>query len=329
MNVTRRDFLGKGGLSVGALMAAGVVPLHGKTPPRLMDTRDRRAVRFGIVTDVHYSSRKKWSNRHFCDSLAKMRKAVDVFNGGKLDFVIELGDMKDMGVKPDRSETLGFLDVIESEFSRFSGPRYHALGNHDMDCISKEDFLLHTENHGAAKGKSYYSFEIGGLKFVVLDACFNKDMTPYCCGNFNWTKAFLPEEELAWLDEELKRATGQVVVFCHQLLDGFSMQVGAPRSIFVSDWKKVVAIMEKYGNVIASIQGHHHDGHYSFRNGIHYWTMKGMITGAYPSHNSYAIVEVSPDGDVAIKGFGDTASMFLGRSAHKGDERDSPHSVKS
>ena len=82
--------------------------------------------------------------------------------------------------------------------------------------------------------------------------------------------------------------------------------------------------MEKYGNVIASIQGHHHDGHYSFRNGIHYWTMKGMITGAYPSHNSYAIVEVSPDGDVAIKGFGDAASMFLGAS----DERDRPSGVE-
>ena len=27
-------------------------------------------------------------------------------------------------------------------------------------------------------------------------------MTPYCCGNFNWTKAFLPEEELAWFDQE-------------------------------------------------------------------------------------------------------------------------------
>ena len=321
MNVTRRGFLGKGALSVGGLMAAGPVPLFGKVPPHPVDAAGRRAVRFGVLTDVHYSSRKKWADRHFRDSLAKMRQAVDAFNGCNLDFIIELGDMKDMGVKPDRPEALGFLDAIEGEFSSFSGPRYHALGNHDMDCISKEDFLSHTENHGAAKGKPYYSFEVADKKFIVLDACFNKDMTPYCRGNFNWTKAFLPEEELAWFDEELKGATGQAVVFCHQLLDGFSVRAGAPRSIFVSNWKKAVAIMERHGNVIASIQGHHHDGHYSFRNGIHYWTMKGMITGAYPSHNSYATVEVSPDGDMAIKGFGNTASMFLGTGMHKSQKR--------
>jgi alkaline phosphatase len=312
MNVTRRAFLNKGGLSFGGLMATGAMPLFGNASPKKADAPNKQAVRFGVVTDIHYSTRAKWSDRCFQDSLTKLRQAVDVFNGRKLDFIIELGDMKDMGVKPDRLETLGFLDVIEGEFSRFSGPRYHVLGNHDMDCISKEDFLSHTENHGAAKGKSYYSFEMGGVKFVVLDACFNKDMTPYCCGNFKWTKAFIPEEELAWFDKELKSATGKVIVFCHQLLDGFSIQVGAPQSIFVSNWKKVVAIMEKHGNVIASIQGHHHRGHYSFRNGIHYWTMKGMITGAYPSNNSYAIIEVSPKGDVAIKGFRNSESMFLG-----------------
>jgi alkaline phosphatase len=252
-----------------------------------------------------------------------MRQAVDAFNAGGLDFAIELGDLKDMGVKPDRAEALGFLDAIEAEFARFAGPRYHVLGNHDMDCISKEDFLAHTENYGAAKDKRHYSFVVGGVKFVVLDACFNKDMTPYRCGNFDWTKAFIPEEELAWFDEELKAATTPVVVFSHQLLDGFSVRKGL-RGVFVGNWKRVVEIMEKGGNVLASIQGHHHQGHYSFRNGIHYWTMKAMISGAYPPHNSYAVVEVSPDGDIAVKGFGDCESRVLQRGSEcKGHGRKS------
>ena len=101
-----------------------------------------------------------------------MRQAVDAFNTCGLDFAIELGDLKDMGVKPDRDETLGFLDAIEAEFVRFDGPRYHVLGNHDMDCLSKADFLAHTANHGAAYGKERYSFEVGGVRFIVLDACF-------------------------------------------------------------------------------------------------------------------------------------------------------------
>ena len=306
--MTRRDFLASGGMVAGGLVATAVLPTGCVSPW----SAAKRSVRFGVVTDTHYSTRAKWSDRHYGDSLAKMRQAVDAFNAGGLDFAIELGDLKDMGVKPDRAEALGFLDAIEAEFARFAGPRYHVLGNHDMDCISKEDFLAHTENYGAAKDKRHYSFVVGGVKFVVLDACFNKDMTPYRCGNFDWTKAFIPEEELAWFDEELKAATTPVVVFSHQLLDGFSVRKGL-RGVFVGNWKRVVEIMEKGGNVLASIQGHHHRGHYSFRNGIHYWTMKAMIAGAHPPHNSYAVVEISPDGDIAVKGFGDCESRVLQR----------------
>ena len=91
----------------------------------------KRPVRFGVVTDSHYSGRDRWSDRHYRDSLAKMRQAVDAFNGAGLDFAIELGDMKDMGVatvKMDgvsvprpkeevRAETIGCLGEIEAEFA--------------------------------------------------------------------------------------------------------------------------------------------------------------------------------------------------------------------
>ena len=246
-----------------------------------------------------------------------------------MDFVIELGDLKDMGPATEkvagtsvarpkaklREEALGFLDAIEAEFARFKGPRYHVLGNHDMDCISKEDFLAHTENHGAAKGKTFYAFTEGGVRFIVLDGCFNPDRGPYRCGNFDWTKAFLTDEELAWLDSELAVPFRPAIVFCHQLLDGFSRL----RGLHIGNWKQAVEIMEKRGNVLASIQGHHHAGHYNFRNGIHYWTMKGMIQGKYPEHNSYAIVEVAPDGTVTVNGFGDCEDRVL--AAHRGSAR--------
>lgn len=300
--MTRRDFVKCGASALGTLAVGGT--------SAVVSADARRAVRFGVFTDAHYSERDRWSNRHYRDSKAKMRQAVDAFNRDGLDFAIELGDLKDTGAKPDRDETIGFLDSIEAEFARFNGPRYHALGNHDMDCISKEDFIGHTENHGAAKGKAHYSFTVGGVKFVVLDACFNKDRTPYCRGNFNWTKAFIPDEELAWFDEELKASTRPAVVFCHQMLDGFSAKKGLG-GLFVGNWKRAVEIMERRGNVLASIQGHHHPGHYSFRKGIHYWTMKGMISGAHPPHNSYAEVEVSPTGEIAIKGFADCESRTL------------------
>ena len=39
--------------------------------------------------------------------------------------------------------------------------------------------------------------------------------------------------------------------------------------------------------------------------------MKAMISGAYPQHNSYAVVDVSPEGNVSIKGFGDCENRLL------------------
>ena len=279
------------------------------------------------MTDSHYADKAKaaWpgSTRHYRDSLPKMRQAVDAFNAANLDFVIELGDLKDMGAvwsgsgkarkrRPTeelQAEAIRFLDAIEAELARFKGPRYHVLGNHDMDCISKEDFLAHTRNHGDAAGKTHYAFEVKGVKFIVLDGNFNEDRTPYCRGNFDWTKAFIPDDQLAWLESELKRSrTLPTVVFCHQLSDRFS---GVGPSICLGNADKVVGILERNSQVRAVIQGHHHSGNYSCRRNIHYWTMKGMITGAYPEHNSFAVVEVSKNGDVSIRGFVDCPNRFL------------------
>lgn len=319
----RREFM-FGAVGAGMLAGGGVSAAAAELPVREIESP---ALRFGLVTDSHYAQKDTWpksgsGQRNYRASVLKMREAVAAFNLGKADFAIELGDMKDMGVpeiskdgkkvKRDaeeiRRETLGFLDEIEGAFAQFAGPRYHVLGNHDMDSISKEDFLSHTANHGAAKGKGNYSFEMKGFKFIVLDGCFRADRKPYCRGNFNWTKAFFPDDELDWLDAELASSSTPVFVFCHQLLDGFS---NISRSLVIGNWQRAVEMFERRGNVLCVFQGHHHDGLYGFRKGIHYWTMKGMITGSYPEHNSFALVDVSKAGDVFVRGFADSSSRYL------------------
>lgn len=323
----RREFV-LGAVGAG-MMAGGGVSVAAGLPVREIESP---ALRFGLLADSHYAQKDTWpksggGQRHYRDSVLKMREAVAAFNRGKADFAIELGDMKDMGVievskdgkkarrnaEEIRHEALGFLDEIEAAFAQFAGPRYHVLGNHDMDSISKEDFLSHTANHGSANGKGNYSFEMKGFKFIVLDGCFRADRKPYCRGNFDWTKAFFPDSELDWLDAELKSATAPVFVFCHQLLDGFSR---ISRSLVIGNWRRAVEMLERCGNVRCVFQGHHHDGLYGFRKGIHYWTMKGMVTGAYPEHNSFAMVDVSKAGDVFVRGFADSSSRCLLSAAH-------------
>ena len=268
-----------------------------------------RSLRFGVLTDTHYSDREVGGTRHYRDSLQKMQEAIDEFNRAELDFIIELGDMKDMPKSADPAKTLADLDRIEAIFRQFDGATYHALGNHDMDCISKEEFLAHTTNTGRAKGRSYYSFVARGVRCIVLDANFNADLTPYCRGNFKWTSAQIPPQQLEWLEAELAAHSNQpTLIFLHQLLDSFS---GVNKNVCVSNAAEVVAIIERHPQVLAVFQGHHHPGHYSHRNGIHYVTLNGMIEKAAPAHNSFAIVELSPSGEITITGFRDCPSRKL------------------
>ena len=269
----------------------------------------KRGLRFGILTDTHFSDRATSGTRYYRDSEAKMREAIELFNRSDLDFIIELGDMKDMPKSADPAKTLADLDRIEAIFRQFDGATYHALGNHDMDCISKEEFLAHTTNTGRAKGRSYYSFAARGVRCIVLDANFNADLTPYCRGNFKWTSAQIPPQQLEWLEAELKAHAGEpTLIFLHQLLDYFS---GVNKNVCVRNAADVVAIIERHPQVLAVFQGHHHPGHYNHRNGIHYITLNGMIEKAAPAHNSFAIVELSASGDITLTGYHDCPSRKL------------------
>ncbi len=283
----------------GGILWASTLPLQ---------SASSRPLRFGVVTDLHYAEKEPLHNRFYQQTRRKLRDAVNEFINQKLDFVVELGDLKDMNHDHDAASALRFLDDIESDLQSFGGKVYHVLGNHDMDCISKEEFLSHTTNPGKARGRSYYSFKARGVQFIVLDANFNEDRSPYCRGNFKWQEAFIPQEELDWLRKELQRSKKPVVVLSHQLLDNFS---GAPKSVCIGNADKVVELLEASGRVLAVLQGHHHSGHYSQRNGIHYWTMKAMIENEYPAHNSYAIVNIYHDGGIRIEGFADCESREL------------------
>lgn len=153
--------------------------------PGLLARENEKRQRFGLVTDIHFAHRNVHGTRYYEQSITKLSEAIDVFNRRKLDFMIELGDLKDMGDTPERGQTLSFLDEIEAKFQTFDGPVYHVLGNHDMDSISKSEFLAHTSNYGSAKGKPYYSFVRNQIKFIVLDGNCNEDGSDYDSGNFD------------------------------------------------------------------------------------------------------------------------------------------------
>jgi predicted phosphodiesterase len=217
-------------------------------------------------------------------------------NAEKVDFLIELGDFKDQGKPPVEQETLSYLETIEEVFQEFNGPTYHVLGNHDLDSISKEQFLTRVDNTNIDSNRGYYSFDANRLHCVVLDANYTTDGADYDHGNFDWTDANVPTQELTWLVQDLAAASGPVIVFTHQLLDGTG-------SVYIRNASQVRQILEASGKVLAVFQGHHHAGSYSNIAGIHYYTLKALVEGAGAESNSYAIAEAAPDGSITVTGY--------------------------
>lgn len=283
--INRRVFL----KSSGAALAFAALPSYVR--------QGSGKVRFGLISDSHYADREVSGIRFYRESAEKMKACVDVMNQEKVDFMIHLGDFKDQDPEPNEQRTMQYLRDFEAIYAEFEGPRYHVLGNHDMDSLSKLQFQSLVENTGIEKSQTYYSFNKGDYHFVVLDACFNPDGSPYDHDNFKWYDANVPQEQLDWLEKDLKDAKKPTIVFVHQMLE--DIENGKHH---IKNFAEVRDILESSGKVTAVFQGHKHEERYKLINDIHYYTIYGMVDYSGPENNSFAIVTL--DGErITIDGY--------------------------
>lgn len=292
--ITRRGFLG---MSAGA--ALGLAGCSNKNGEKAMNGGSAsNDILFGIITDLHYADKDTWGTRFYRDSTDKLDAAVSTFNTEKAAFAIELGDIID---KADKEIEKGYLERINASFSAFEGPRYYVFGNHDVATFSKEEFM---EQCGFDKSRQ--SFDIGGWHFVILDACFNGDGSPYNAGNFDWQQTYIPQPELEWLASDLAASGGKrAIIFIHQILNDETDAHG------VKNAPEVRSVLESAGNVHAVFQGHMHTGGYAEVNGIHYVTLRAAVEGEGFVSNAYGTVRLSQDGSIVMNGFGQQRSYEL------------------
>jgi len=287
---TRRQFLATASAGVTFGAAGLLAARDGLSAPAPAGG----SLAFGLVTDVHYADAPPGGSRHYRDSPAKLREAIDTFNRREVAFVAELGDFVDAG--PSKAQEIEHLRAIDEIYGSFRGPRHYVLGNHCLHAFTKDEFLAHCS---ARIKKSYYSFDAGRFHFVVLDANFKRDGTPYAAGNFSWTDTAIPPEQQQWLAEDLQRAHGRkTFVFLHQNLHDENDPHG------VKNAPEVRHVLEAAGNVAAVFQGHMHTGGHAKIGGIHYCTLRAMVEGPTLENNAYAIVTLDESGGLSLEGFG-------------------------
>lgn len=288
-NRSRRGFLIAGGILALCFLLA---------PFFLIKKKDKRLIKFGMIADVHYADREPARNRFYNQSLDKLGEFVDEMNREKVAFVVELGDFKDQDVVPNQDNTLRYLDDVESVFQRFNGPTYHVLGNHDMDGITKTQFLEHVENTGVPKDRNYYSFNQNGMHFLVLDGNYTGDGKDYNKDTFRGQESWIPQDQVAWIRQDLKDNKLPAIVFIHQLLgDSKGMKKSAQNA------PEVRKIFEDSGKVLAVFEGHVNSERHSLINHIHYYSLISAVEGNGLKNSAYVTVEVYKNGGIRVHGF--------------------------
>jgi calcineurin-like phosphoesterase family protein len=277
--LSRRAFVRNGSLF---LLAAAATTL------RAADDQERK-IRVGLVTDLHHADKPTSGTRYYRDTLGKLAEAANRFTTDKLDFAIELGDFIDAADSVETEQV--YLRQVSKVFNTIPGPKHYVLGNHCVDTLTKEEFLA-----GVGTKDSFYSFDVGGHHFVVLDSCFRSDAKPYGRKNSVWTDANIPAHELDWLQADLKATDKKVIVFAHQRLD----EAGQHAVKNAADVRKA---LEASGKVLAVFQGHSHKNDHQEIAGIHYATLVAMVEGAGPENSGYSTMDVLDGGTIRLAGF--------------------------
>jgi predicted phosphodiesterase len=246
-------------------------------------------LRIGMVTDLHYADKTPAGTRHYRETLKKIEEARRRFDREKTEAVIELGDIIDAADSVDAEQR--YLKRIVREFAATPGQHHYVLGNHCTWTLTKPEFL-----EIVGQKESYYAFDLGGYRFIVLDACFRSDGVPYGRKNNEWTDANIPPAEAEWLRAALRQTAKKALVFVHQCLD-----VAPPYG--VKNAAEVRKALEQSGKVLAVFQGHHHEGGYRRIGGIHYCTLAAMIEGSGEENNAFSVLDLLPGDTIRVRGF--------------------------
>ena len=195
-HLDRRSFVSGGSLY---LLGAGLGLSHASN---LFADESKRAVRLGLVTDLHYADKPPAGTRHYRETLAKLEDAARQFQQDRPDHVVELGDFIDAADSVEVEQE--YLKRINKDFSALPGKKHYVLGNHCCWTLTKEEFL-----DNCAARKPFYSFDRGGFHFVVLDRNHLRTEggdVPYDEGNYfahPRLRGYADREQLEWLRADL------------------------------------------------------------------------------------------------------------------------------
>lgn len=267
-------------------------------------------VKFLLFADLHYDIMP--------DADQRLETILGQAEKQKADFILELGDFI--------PATSGNLPLKE-KLGRNKIPLFHTLGNHDIDKNDKQTYL----NYWGIPA-SYYFFDRGLFRFVVLDSDFFQDkdgiVKSYDKGNYarvdEEDRNKYSREELFWLENLLKDTSRIHILFSHAPVNDQYDKV-----VLNKELHALLVNARAKGTKIAMVfGGHMHSDNYHQIDGIHYMQVNSAsniwggakfinterytkaMNQKYPSLKYvipyedalFAIVEINSKGRISVKG---------------------------
>lgn len=277
----------------------------------------RRALRLAHLTDIHVMP----NSPGFHDPSHGMAEAIRHAQGlaDRPDLLFFGGDLIMDGLKLDREKTTAQWDV----WSKVVGeelklPARYALGNHDVWgwAVRDRPGLEREKGYGKALALErlalpdrYYSFDLNGWHFVVLDS-----MQPDFANKHGYT-ASLDEAQFAWLCRDLAavRSAVPICILSHipilsacVFFDNDLESTGSwviPGAWTHIDARRLKDLFRRHPNVKVCLSGHVHLADDVSYLGVRY-LCNGAVSGGWWKGDyqefppAYAVVDFFEDGSV-------------------------------
>ena len=256
---SKREFL----CTTGVVAATTILPRTAMAALREL----KQPIKLGIITDLHHDIMH--------DAPARLKVFLDAMADKKPDALLQLGDF----AYPTKDN-----EVITKSFEQAHPRTMHVLGNHEIDGGHSFDAVAKI---WGMRGR-YYTENVDGLNLIILDG--NEKPENHKSGY----PSYVGNEQLAWLETQLRTLSGPIIVFSHQPLAGPSC---------IDNAKSVQELLSSAADkVLLAVNGHTHIDHLERVDNVSYlhvnsasykWVGSSNRNQSYPAavHSKFRWIE--------------------------------------
>lgn len=252
---------------------------------KLAGISERGVMKIAIITDIHHGPQSHTKEAGW-DALKVVRDCIWHAGEQGAELLLDLGDrISDTSRETDRQVTSEVAEV----FRTFDGPRYHLLGNHDVNNLTVEDSEEILDQSMQSR-----IVELGEMRLVLWQP-----------GVKLARGVGFPEAApgLPWLVEALEADERPAIIATHVPLSGHS-QVGNyyfernPEYATYPDHRAVLEAVEGTGKAALWLSGHVHWNTLTNVRGLPHLTVQSVSERftTYPvGAAAFAMLEIADD----------------------------------